>query len=59
MDIKPDKVSQWKMKRTMDDLWEERSQVLPDGNDQRARLEKTAPLNDVGDSFEKYALKTI
>jgi hypothetical protein len=59
MDIKPDKVSQWKMKRTMDDLWEERGQVLPDGKDQRARLEKTAPLNDIGDSFEKYALKDI
>ena len=59
MDIKQDKVSQWKMKRTMDDLWEERGQVLPDGNDQRRRLEKTAPMDDRNDSFEKYALKGI
>jgi hypothetical protein len=59
MDIKPDKVSQWKMKRTMDDLWEERGQVLPDGDDQRARLEITAPMDDSHDAFEKYALTKI
>ena len=43
----------------MDDLWEERGQVLPDGDDQRARLEITAPMDDSQDAFEKYALTNM
>ena len=57
MDIKPDKVSNWKMKRTYDDVWNERKQILPEGNDQRRRFEITSQFNDKNDSIDKYILK--
>ena len=57
MDIKLDKVSKWKIKRTYDDVWNERKQILPEGNDQRRRFEITSQFNDKNDSIDKYILK--
>jgi hypothetical protein len=53
MDIKPDKVSLSKMNRTYDDLWNEREQILPNIEDQRAPFEMAGKITS---SMETSAL---